>query len=295
MCRVGTIGGRCWPRRGKMCRRPPSKQRKRRNGLREYNARRAEAAKKKELRRSNLLPTAPYRDWANKIAADWQAVRGESEIAFRALPMPRSSKPIKRSTIGLKCSATTSKAKKKESRPIGTSCIDLKNWRDEPEAKGVPFVQSRIATKNTETSGQLKAGERRSRRLTQALRGSRWHLDARATGTSDDGQFDSHAATYDSTQTRLDKLNVVVTIVTIGVGVCLLLGFFTRLASIVGALFLLGVIASQPFWIAESVPTINQCIEMRGLLVLAGTGAGRWFGLDALTYAMFHREPRGCG
>jgi uncharacterized membrane protein YphA (DoxX/SURF4 family) len=82
----------------------------------------------------------------------------------------------------------------------------------------------------------------------------------------------------------------VVTIVTIGVGVCLLLGFFTRTASIVGAIFLLGVIASQPFWIAESVPTINQCIECAGLLVLAGTGAGRWLGLDALIYAMFHRD-----
>jgi uncharacterized membrane protein YphA (DoxX/SURF4 family) len=97
-------------------------------------------------------------------------------------------------------------------------------------------------------------------------------------------------ATYDSTQARLDKLNIVVTVVTIGVGVCLLLGFFTRLASIVGVLFLLGVIASQPFWIAESVPTINQCIECAGLLALAGTRAGRWFGLDYLTYALFHRN-----
>jgi uncharacterized membrane protein YphA (DoxX/SURF4 family) len=82
----------------------------------------------------------------------------------------------------------------------------------------------------------------------------------------------------------------VVTAVIIGVGVCLLLGFFTRLAAIVGALFLLGVICSQPFWIAESIATINQCIEFAGLLVLAGTGAGRWIGLDYLTYALFHRR-----
>src|SRR5262249_41487885 len=101
---------------------------------------------------------------------------------------------------------------------------------------------------------------------------------------------DLNAAMHDPAQTRLDKLNVVVTIVTIGVGACLLLGFFTRTASIVGAIFLFGVIASQPFWIADSVPTINQCIECTSLLVLAGTGAGRWFGLDALTYAIFHRE-----
>jgi hypothetical protein len=35
---------------------------------------------------------------------------------------------------------------------------------------------------------------------------------------------------------------------------------------------------------------MNFYIEMAGLLVLAGTGAGRWFGLDALVYAMFHRD-----
>jgi uncharacterized membrane protein YphA (DoxX/SURF4 family) len=69
----------------------------------------------------------------------------------------------------------------------------------------------------------------------------------------------------------------------------LLLGLFTRIASILGFLFLLGVVASQPFWIADAVPTMNFYIEMAGLLVLAGTRAGRWFGLDYFTYAMFHR------
>jgi hypothetical protein len=33
---------------------------------------------------------------------------------------------------------------------------------------------------------------------------------------------------------------------------------------------------------------MNQCIEFAGLLVLAGTGAGRWAGLDYFTYALFH-------
>ena len=56
-------------------------------------------------------------------------------------------------------------------------------------------------------------------------------------------------------------MNWIVTILTIGVGVCLLLGFFTRLASLAGALFLLGVIATQPPWVADAAPTINQIIE----------------------------------
>ena len=59
---------------------------------------------------------------------------------------------------------------------------------------------------------------------------------------------------------------------------------------VVGALFLLSVIASQPPWLAESAPTMPQCIEFASLLVLAGTGAGRWAGLDYFTYALFHRD-----
>src|SRR5215213_1996191 len=42
--------------------------------LREYNARRAEAAKKKEPLPVEFAPSAPYHDWATKIAADWRAV-----------------------------------------------------------------------------------------------------------------------------------------------------------------------------------------------------------------------------
>src|SRR3954463_4200730 len=40
----------------------------------DYNARRAEATKKKELPEVEFAPTAPYRDWAKQIAADWRAV-----------------------------------------------------------------------------------------------------------------------------------------------------------------------------------------------------------------------------
>jgi uncharacterized membrane protein YphA (DoxX/SURF4 family) len=68
------------------------------------------------------------------------------------------------------------------------------------------------------------------------------------------------------------------------------LGFFTRLASIAGAIFLLGVILSQPFWLSDSIQTMPQITEFVGLLVLAGTGAGRWLGLDYFTYRMFHRN-----
>jgi uncharacterized membrane protein YphA (DoxX/SURF4 family) len=166
----------------------------------------------------------------------------------------------------------------------------LQNWRESPEARGVPFYQSRIATKNTETTGQVKAWLAQVAAMDAGYYADIDHIltpEQRAKESTADA---IQAATTDATRMRLDKLNIVVTAITIGVGACLLLGFFTRLAALVGAIFLLGVICSQPFWIAESAPTINQCIECAGLLVLAGTGAGRWFGLDYLTYAMFHRS-----
>jgi uncharacterized membrane protein YphA (DoxX/SURF4 family) len=99
------------------------------------------------------------------------------------------------------------------------------------------------------------------------------------------------AALADPNQAKLNTLNLIVTILTIGVGACLLLGFFTRFASIAGAVFLLGVILSQPFWLSDSLPTMPQITEFAALLVLAGTGAGRWLGLDYFTYRMFHRSP----
>jgi uncharacterized membrane protein YphA (DoxX/SURF4 family) len=64
----------------------------------------------------------------------------------------------------------------------------------------------------------------------------------------------------------------------------------TRIAAVVGALFLLGVILSQPPWLSDTAPTMFQIIEFVALLVLAGTGAGRWAGLDYFTYVLFHRN-----
>ena len=42
-------------------------------------------------------------------------------------------------------------------------------------------------------------------------------------------------------------------------------------------------------WI-EGVKGVDWVVEFAGLLVLAGTGAGRWAGLDFFTYALFHRD-----
>jgi uncharacterized membrane protein YphA (DoxX/SURF4 family) len=84
---------------------------------------------------------------------------------------------------------------------------------------------------------------------------------------------------------RMVWLSMAVTCMVTSVGVCLLFGFFTRLASTVAAIFLFSVITTQPPWLAGAVPTMFQTIEMAALLVLAATAAGRWAGLDFFTHA----------
>jgi uncharacterized membrane protein YphA (DoxX/SURF4 family) len=256
---------------------------------REYNARRAEAAKKKEPAPVEFPPSAPYHAWATKIADDWRAVL-EKVKKVSGLTDAQKQQAEKAFHDRLESLSNYLEGEDEGMTTYRHELYRLKNWRDAPEAGGVPFVQSRIAAKNSEMGGQVKPWRAQVAALDagyyddlQRILTPEQRSQARTVSAL-------QAATTDPSQVRLDKLNIVVTAVIIGVGACLLLGFFTRLAAIVGALFLLGVICSQPFWIAESVPTINQCIEFAGLLVLAGTGPGRWFGLDYLTYAMFRHN-----
>ena len=63
------------------------------------------------------------------------------------------------------------------------------------------------------------------------------------------------------------------------IGLLLIVGLFTRVAAITGALFLASVCASQ--WPGYGgVPIFYQMVEMLALLVLAAVGAGQFYGLD---------------
>lgn len=64
------------------------------------------------------------------------------------------------------------------------------------------------------------------------------------------------------------------------VGVLLILGLFTRFASVAAAMFLVSVIMTQPPWIPGTTPTYLYAIELMACLVIFSTGAGRFGGLD---------------
>lgn len=85
---------------------------------------------------------------------------------------------------------------------------------------------------------------------------------------------------YAQQNSKLSVINKVIPWFDTIVGVLLILGLFTRFASLAAALFLCSVLLTQPFWIPGTVPTYYQAIEMAACLVLFATCAGRIGGLD---------------
>ncbi|MDP1561950.1 MAG: TQO small subunit DoxD [Pirellulaceae bacterium] len=93
--------------------------------------------------------------------------------------------------------------------------------------------------------------------------------------------------------TQLYWINTIIPYFDITVGILLLLGLFSRVASLAAAGFLLGTIATQPLWVPGHDPKIIwNMVEFGALLVMAATVAGRFGGLDYFLYRLFGKaEP----
>lgn len=255
----------------------------------EYEVRRAAAKEKGELLPVEFPKSAPYGDWAERIHADWRKVIDDVK-AVPALSEEQDQRAEKALNTRLQNVADYLAVNSEAIAEYRHELWRLANWRKSPESGAVPFVDDRITTKASETTKTPAPWVAQINAFDTQLRGD---LRGLLTAEQRDVALTTSAvntAISDSRQGRLHLLNVVVTILTIGVGICLLLGFLTRFAAIVGALFLLGVILSQPPWLADAAPTMPQVIEFAALLVLAGAGAGRWAGLDYFTYALFNRN-----
>jgi uncharacterized membrane protein YphA (DoxX/SURF4 family) len=79
-----------------------------------------------------------------------------------------------------------------------------------------------------------------------------------------------------------ETMDAVVPYFDLTIGVLLILGLFTRVAAIAGAAFLASVFFSQFPPAPGPGSTYYHLVEMLALLVLAGVGAGRFFGIDYL-------------
>jgi uncharacterized membrane protein YphA (DoxX/SURF4 family) len=236
-------------------------------------------------------PHAPYAEWAERIQVDWRNIVDE----FKAVPAitdDQKDRAEKALNNGLQNVADYLASQTDAIAEYRHELWRLENWRESPEAGRVPFVDERIAAKAGETAATPTRWVNQIRQFDAQMRDD---LRGLLTSEQRDLALTTTAvedALSDPRERRLHWVNVITTAITLGVGICLLLGFFTRLASIVGALFLLGVILSQPPWMPDVTETMPQLIEFAALLVLAGTRAGRWAGLDFFMYALFNRNRR---
>jgi uncharacterized membrane protein YphA (DoxX/SURF4 family) len=164
----------------------------------------------------------------------------------------------------------------------------LHDWESAAGAEGIPFQADRIKEKKAETAAASAPWIAQVRTIERGL-----NHDLRETLNAEQlknrgltEQLDSVLA--DADDVRMHRINVAVTCVVIGVGVCLVLGLFTRLASAAGILFLLAVIGTQPPWVAGARTEVfyYQLVEIAALLVLFASAAGRWAGLDYFIRAL---------
>jgi uncharacterized membrane protein YphA (DoxX/SURF4 family) len=255
----------------------------------EYNERLAQASKNGGTSSVEFPPVAPYRDWAARIVEDWKLILSN----VTAIPALTEEQRHRAAEIFAQRTQQLSDYLATQTDAITDNQHELwrlDGWRAMPEAADVPYQQKRIATKAAETTAAATPWVNQVRDFEQKFIDDLREIltpEQRAQAIT---KQSLDTALTSPKQARLNRLNVGVTILTIGVGACLLLGCFTRLASLAGALFLLAVVATQPPWIADAAPAYNQIVELAGLLVLAATGAGRWLGLDYLTYRLFSRS-----
>ncbi|MCC6511830.1 MAG: DoxX family protein [Pirellulaceae bacterium] len=90
--------------------------------------------------------------------------------------------------------------------------------------------------------------------------------------------------------TRL--VDQIIPIFDMSIGILLMIGLLTPVASALGALFLLSVVLSQMPGYAGTAPTYFQAVECLSLLVLMATDAGRYAGLDFIPWAWWNRKPK---
>ncbi|WP_153555233.1 DoxX family protein [Roseimaritima sediminicola] len=89
--------------------------------------------------------------------------------------------------------------------------------------------------------------------------------------------------------TQLEQINRWIPYFDLVVGICLILGLLTPAVSLAAAAFLFSVFLSQYPPTSGPGSTYYQLIEAMACLVLAGTGAGRFAGLDFVLHALVRR------
>jgi uncharacterized membrane protein YphA (DoxX/SURF4 family) len=165
----------------------------------------------------------------------------------------------------------------------------LESARRRPDADA-PFEQKRNWDAQTKLRGQLSSWSKEIDRI-----GNELHDDLR--GLLRPKQASKGPVPVPLSE-WLSQDNVII-YTNLAIGTCLILGLFTRLASLGGALFLLSVVLASPDWPGLYPPpppaagrTLfvgKEFIEMMALFALATLPVGRWGGLDFFIHYLIVR------
>ncbi len=245
------------------------------------------AGKKTEPQFADFSPAAT---WGENITTDWQeTLERLSDIKSLSKEQREQAEAIYK-----KYELYLADFLAEEALAIEAYQHDL--WRLEqakqvPGSDEVPFEVARVAAQQAEVDrapnkwvAQVKSFDES---FSDELRG------LLTTAEQDSGmQKQVDAAVTNPEAKSLARMNVLVTCVVTGVGICLLLGLFTRVAAVVGALFLLSVMATQPPWVpgAYTLVFYYQLVEFAACLFLAAVGAGQWAGLDFIIQGLWARR-----
>lgn len=247
----------------------------------DYAARQKAAEEKDEPPVFEYAPNLSYAKWGTQVVEDWRStVEGVTAIEQLSDEQRKAAE------------AALAERRKQLSDYLageGTAIQEwqhelwrLEQWKAAAGAQGIPFEMGRIKEKEVETTAASAGWIAQVRNIERGL-----HADLRRLMNAEQVEDDAVLARYDSAladkkDLQLYRLNLAVTGTIIGVGVCLMLGLFTRVASVLGIAFLTSVIATQPPWVAGADTTVfyYQLVEIAGLLVLFASAAGRWAGLD---------------
>lgn len=249
---------------------------------REYEDAKQAAAKEKKPAEIKFPPNAPYKAWAEQIVEDWRALLSEV-VAVSGLSEEARLKAANRLQFR---HGQLADYLAKESQAIAEWRHELwrmEKWEETAGADEIPFQQKRIDEKQAETVATGRAWVEQVKGIQRGLFND-WRMlppaEERLDNPSLFAQLDETVS--DDKATTLDRMNLAVTCLIIGVGVLLLLGLFTRVAAIGGIIFLLMVMATQPPWVegASLQFFYYQLVELAALCVLIGTAAGRFAGLD---------------
>ncbi|WP_442481437.1 DoxX family protein [Aeoliella sp. SH292] len=235
------------------------------------------------------FPTDAYGPWASRIATDWTATTNEFKKidGLTEEQIAAADKLLEKQLVRLSQFFELHRGVIDEYHHEIARLEEMLN----DDARGeLPYLDERITKKRAEVAATPRP----------------WAADIQAEedvfynqlrGLVKDEQLTSAmvgeqlAGTFNP-PTRLQTVDKLATGVTLGVGICLILGLFTRLASVIGAGFLLSIMSMQPPWAEGVLATVKlltayQGIEFFALLLLAAIGAGTWAGLDGV---FFKRE-----